>query len=74
MFFPDRINLLPGDRVLEVGPGSTPHPRSQIFLRSVFPDHEAFRQRGGLPPVEFTKPVIYYDGENSRFVITSLIM
>jgi len=67
MFFPDRINPLPGDRVLEVGPGATPHPSSQIFLDKRFADSEAFRQRGGLPPVEFTKPVIYYDGGKFPF-------
>ena len=67
MFFPDRINLLPGDRVLEVGPGATPHPRSQIFLEKRFALNEAFRQRGGLPAVEFTKPVIYYDGGKFPF-------
>jgi SAM-dependent methyltransferase len=68
MFFPDRINPLPGDRVLEVGPGATPHPSSQIFLDKRFADSEAFRQRGGLPPVEFTKPVIYYDGGKFPFL------
>src|SRR5271165_3283545 len=67
MFFPDRINPLPGDRVLEVGPGATPNPSSQIFLDKRFADSEAFRQRGGLPPVEFTKPVIYYDGGKFPF-------
>jgi SAM-dependent methyltransferase len=67
MFFPDRINLLPGDRVLEVGPGATPHPRAQIFLEKRFGHHEALRQRGGLTPVEFTKPVIYYDGGRFPF-------
>jgi SAM-dependent methyltransferase len=67
MFFPDRINPLSGDRVLEVGPGATPHPSSQTFLDKRFADNEAFRQRGGLPSVEFTKPVIYYDGGKFPF-------
>ena len=48
MFFPERIHLLASDRVLEVGPGATPHPRSQMFLEKRFEGAEAVRQRGGL--------------------------
>jgi hypothetical protein len=68
MFFSDRINLLPHDRVLEVGPGAAPHPRSQTFLDMRFTDNEALRQRGWLPGVECTKPVIYYDGGRFPFL------
>jgi hypothetical protein len=67
MFFPERIHLLPGERVLEVGPGATPYPGSQIFLERRFPDAEAFRQRGGLPAIDLNKPVIYYDGGKFPF-------
>ena len=67
MFFSDRIKPLPNDRVLEVGPGATPHPRSQTFLDMRFTDNEAFRQRGGLPPVKYTRPVVYYDGGRFPF-------
>jgi SAM-dependent methyltransferase len=67
MFFPERIHFSPTDRVLEIGPGATPHPGSHVFLEKRFPDFEAFRQRGGLPVVEFNKPVIYYDGDAFPF-------
>jgi hypothetical protein len=63
MFFADRVHLAPRDRVLEVGPGATPHPGADVFLERRFPEHEAFRQRGGLPRKELNGPVIYYEGE-----------
>jgi hypothetical protein len=62
MFFPEKIHLSANDRVLEVGPGATPHPGAQIFLERRFTHAEAFRQRGGLPAIEQNKPVVYYDG------------
>jgi SAM-dependent methyltransferase len=67
MFFADRIHFSSTDRVLEVGPGATPHPGSQIFLERRFADFEAFRQRGGLPAIELKKPVIYYGGDRFPF-------
>ena len=63
MFFPERIHLLPSDRILEVGPGASPDPRSQIFLEKRFLEPEATRQRGGLPAIEYCKPVVYYEGD-----------
>jgi hypothetical protein len=62
MFFPERIQLLPTDRILEVGPGASPHPRSQILLEKRFPEPEATRQRGGLAATDYSKPVVYYEG------------
>jgi SAM-dependent methyltransferase len=67
MFFPEKIHLLSGERVLEVGPGATPYPGSQIFLERQFVDAEAHRQRGGLPAIELNKPIIYYDGGRFPF-------
>jgi len=67
MFFPERIHLLASDRVLEVGPGATPHPRSQMFLEKRFEGAEAVRQRGGLPAIELNGPVVYYDGGRFPF-------
>jgi hypothetical protein len=67
MFFPERIHLGTGDRVLEVGPGATPHPGSQVFLEKRFADPEAARQRGGLAAIELNGPVIYYDGGRFPF-------
>ena len=67
MFFPERIKPLPGDRVLEVGPGATPHPLAQVCLEKRFDEGEACRQRGGLPPTQFSQPVIYYEGGEFPF-------
>jgi hypothetical protein len=68
MFFPERIHLLASESVLEVGPGATPHPRSQVFLEKRFADVvEAVRQRGGLPAIELNRPVVYYDGGRFPF-------
>jgi hypothetical protein len=63
MFFAERVHIAPGDRVLEVGPGATPHQASDVFLEKRFPEHEAFRQRGGLPRKDLNRPVIYYEGD-----------
>src|ERR1700730_127103 len=68
MFFPERVKAVhPPDRVLEVGPGSTPHPFSQFFLEKCFPESQAVGQRGGLPPIEFHKPITYFDGGRFPF-------
>lgn len=66
MFFPEKIrSVRPGDRVLEIGPGSNPHPRSDVFLELAFDAEQArLEQRGGTPdePDFGGKPVVYYDG------------
>jgi len=63
MFFRDRIvSIKPGDRVLEIGPGGSPHPRADVFLEKRFADeNEAEKQRGFTPPLRTAKPVVYYD-------------
>lgn len=64
MFFPERIvNIRPADRVLEIGPGGTPYPRSDVLLEKVFDDPgEAEGQRGYAPPLRDTSKVVYYEG------------
>ena len=43
MFFQDRIkNILPTDRVLEIGPGADPHPRSNVLLEKKFGTEEEY--------------------------------
>ncbi|MFY0651317.1 MAG: methyltransferase domain-containing protein [Cyclobacteriaceae bacterium] len=69
MFFPNRISSIePNDRVLEVGPGGTPHHRSDIYLEKKYEteDEHAF-QRGYTPKLETSKPVFYYDGDKFPF-------
>ena len=65
MFFPDRIkSIKPSDKVLEIGPGSTPHPRSDIYLEKIFTDKDEFRlQRGNTPELQSSKPVVFYEGD-----------
>jgi len=64
MFFPEKITLIgPDDRVLEVGPGGLPHPRSDVFLELKFDDEEEWMlQRGKADKLKTDKPVVYYDG------------
>ncbi len=72
MFFAERlISIGPNDKVLEIGPGGTPHPRSDVFLDldpSLFKtEQEALHQRGSAPELNVQKPVIYYDGKKFPF-------
>jgi SAM-dependent methyltransferase len=71
MFFPKNITSIRStDRVLEIGPGSTPHPRSNDFLELAF-DSDKFKisQRGGVlkEPNFGNRPVHYYDGNKFPF-------
>lgn len=71
MFFPERIiSIRRGDRVLEIGPGSSPHPRSNAFLELDFDSkQDKILQRGGvLKDADFgNRPVHYYDGDKFPF-------
>lgn len=71
MFFPEKITLIrPQDRVLEIGPGSSPHPRSNAFLELAFDtNQDRILQRGGvLEDADFgSRPVHYYDGGTFPF-------
>jgi SAM-dependent methyltransferase len=72
MFYFDRIvSIKDGDRVLEIGPGGTPHPRANTFL-DVHPDSfkdevEAGYQRGNAEELRTDKPMVYYDGTHMPF-------
>jgi len=69
MFFPEFIkSIKPSDRVLEIGPGGSPHPRSDILLEYEFEsDAVAEAQRGYAPPLKTSKPVVYYKDERFPF-------
>lgn len=64
MFFPELIkSIKTGDRVLEIGPGATPHPRADVLLEKRFHDPgEQSEQRGNTPELRTDKTVVYYDG------------
>lgn len=69
MFFPERIvSIKEGDKVLEIGPGATPHPRSDVLLEKIFGDaDEARQQRGNMPELQTSKKVVMYDGDRFPF-------
>ena len=70
MFYANRVaGIGRGDRVLEVGPGGRPHPRSDVLLEYDFGDpDEARRQRGYTNPLKTDKTVIYYNDSRFPFV------
>lgn len=72
MFFPERIkNIKSTDCVLEVGPGGTPHPRSDVFLDLIHTNEEnAAFQRGNADQLVTTKRTVYYEG--GRFPFSDL--
>ncbi len=68
MFFPERIRLIKKKcRVLEIGPGNSPHPRSNVLLERTFNDEEALKQRGGAGKLKTSKNIIFYDGGRFPF-------
>jgi len=69
MWYPEKIkSIKETDRVLEIGPGGTPYSRSDVFLELIIKDEKEFRkQRGDMPPLVTTKPVVYYDGTKFPF-------
>lgn len=68
MFFPERIkSILPTDKVLEIGPGAAPHPRSDVFLEKKFNKVDALIQSGYATPAQLDKKVVFYDGTKFPF-------
>ncbi len=69
MFFPERIrSIRETDRVLEIGPGSMPHPRADVFLDRRFPTQQiAYTQRGNAPDAADPSRTVYYDGGRFPF-------
>lgn len=69
MFYPERvITVKPTDRVLEIGPGSTPHPRSDVYLELAYENKEAEQaQFGYTGDLVTSKPIVFYDGGRFPF-------
>lgn len=64
------ISIQPNYNVLEIGPGASPHKRSNIFLELFYEsDSEGLAQRGGLQNLSSydSKKLIYYDGGRFPF-------
>jgi SAM-dependent methyltransferase len=64
MYFPQKItHIKAGDKVLEIGPGALPHPRSNVLLEKTFwNEDEHVRQCGGTPAALTDARTVYYDG------------
>jgi len=65
MFFPEKITQIKSsDKVLEIGPGSTPFDRSDVFLEMKWDDDAiAIAQRGEIvESLETDKEIVFYDG------------
>lgn len=64
MQFPEKIkSIKPHFKVLEIGPGATPHPRSDIFLEKSFDtEEELVNQSGRVGLLKTDKKVVIYDG------------
>lgn len=73
MFYPDLItSIKPSDKVLEIGPGGTPHFRSDEFLELKFHSTlEEMLQRGNVEKSSSfgDRPVHYYDGGEFPFKV-----
>jgi SAM-dependent methyltransferase len=68
MFFSERIRQIrKSDLVLEIGPGSSPHWRSDVLLERQFDEEEASRQRGGTARLATSKKLVFYDGNRFPF-------
>jgi len=72
MFFSHLISSIKeSDKVLEIGPGGTPHERADEFL-DIDPelltlDNEEAMQRGNAPRLITAKKITYYDGKAFPF-------
>lgn len=68
MIFSNKVqSIKPTDRVLEVGPGGSPYPQSDVLLEKIFDTDEASRQRGHTNRLETEKEVVYYSGDKFPF-------
>lgn len=69
MFFSERIkNILPTDKVLEIGPGAHPHHRSDVLLELDYKNEsDRNAQFGHSEKLVSDKKVIFYDGKKFPF-------
>lgn len=69
MFFPDRIiSIKDTDKVLEIGPGSTPYFRSDVFLEKEYKTQEEQIAQSGYSGILTTdKRIVTYTGDRFPF-------
>lgn len=65
MFFKERVkSIKPGDRVLEIGPGATPHEKAEVFLEKTYEsEEELIAQSGHVGKLNTDKRVVEYSGD-----------
>jgi acetyltransferase-like isoleucine patch superfamily enzyme/ubiquinone/menaquinone biosynthesis C-methylase UbiE len=61
MYFSEKLQIKDTDKVLEIGPGAFPHPRSDYYLDKIFNEDIAYSQRGNNKAPQYNKPIIYYE-------------
>ena len=69
MFFPERIqSISKNDLVLEIGPGATPHPRSNVLLEKEYEtEQERLAQSAHVGILQTDKEITYYSGGKFPF-------
>lgn len=69
MFFPERITKIESThRVLEIGPGADPHPRSDVLLELEYDSQEEYASQFGHDRKLVTdKRIVFYDGKKFPF-------
>ncbi|WP_373032461.1 methyltransferase domain-containing protein [Sulfurovum sp.] len=68
MLFPEKVKSIKAtDKVLEVGPGGTPFPRSDVLLEKIFSEKDAKEQRGLTEALDTDQKVVYYSGGKFPF-------
>lgn len=60
-------SIQPHDKVLEIGPGGDPHPRSDVYLELNLSEQELAAQRGHVDKPALRGQIVYYDGGKFPF-------
>jgi len=69
MFFPEKItSIVSTDFVLDIGPGSKPFERADVFIDKKFNKNDAFEQSGFAIPERINEKLIYFDGNHFPFM------
>jgi len=68
MMFPELlVSINEKDKVLEIGPGSSPFYRSDVLLEISLTEEELARQRGFTEPLVTNKEIVYFSGKEFPF-------
>lgn len=69
MFFPEKITLIQkSSRVLEIGPGASPHPRANVLLELSYSDENELAKQSGVQSMPATDDrTVFYNGGKFPF-------